>query len=142
MKALSVACLVVIGSVAGALFAHPLLVVAWQTLYVGAAWPAQATVSVYETMQHAHWLTTTQHKGWRIIGWTRWMLPAYRERNYRALHAATPHALLVRWGLRAEVAAVLLVVVVPLARALWAPVWFILGRAGRLTPGTAHGAAR
>jgi len=142
VKALLVACLVVIGSVAVALFAHPLLVVAWQTLYVGAAWPAQATVSVYETMQHAHWLTTTQHKGWRIIGWTRWMLPAYRERNYRALHAATPHALLVRWGLRAEVGAVLLVVVVPLARALWGPVWFILGRAGRLTPGTAHGAAR
>jgi len=142
VKAFLLACLVVAASVGIALLARPLLVVAWHTVYVAVAWPAQAAVSAYETTQHAHWLTTTQRKGWRIVGWTRWMLPAWRERNYHALQAATPHATLVRWGMLAEVAAVVLVVVLPLLRKVWGPVWFVIGRAGKLTPGTAHGAAR
>ncbi len=142
MKAFLLACLVVAASVGIALLARPLLVVAWHTVYVAVAWPAQAAVSAYETTQHAHWLTTTQRKGWRIVGWTRWMLPAWRERNYHALQAATQHATLVRWGMLAEVAAVVLVVVLPLLRKVWGPVWFVIGRAGKLTPGTAHGAAR
>jgi len=142
VKAFLLACLVVAASVGIALLARPLLVVAWHTVYVAVAWPAQATVSAYETTQHAHWLTTTQHRGWRIVGWTRWMLPAWRERNYHALQATTRHASLVRWGMLAEVVAVVLVVILPLLRKLWGPLWFVLGRAGRLTPGTAHGAAR
>lgn len=142
MKALLVAFLVVAASVGVALLARPLLVVAYHTVYVAVAWPAQTAVSAYETTRHAHWLTTTQHKGWRIIGWARWMLPAWRERNYHAVQAATQHATLVRWGMLTEVAAVVLLAVVPFLRTLWGPLWFVLGRAGRLTPGTAHGAAR
>ncbi len=142
MKAFLLACLVVAASVGIALLARPLLVVAWHTVYVAVAWPAQAAVSAYEMTQHPHWLTTTQRTGWHIVGWTRWMLPAWRERNYHALQATTRHATLVRWGMLAEVAAVVLVVVLPLLRKVWGPVWFVIGRAGKLTPGTAHGAAR
>jgi len=142
MKAFLLACLVVAASVGIALLARPLLILAWHTVYVAVAWPAQAAVSAYETTQHAHWLTTNQRKGWRIIGWTRWMLPAWRERNYHALQATTRHARLVRWGMLAEVAAVVLVIILPLLRKLWGPIWFVVGRAGTLKPGTAHGAAR
>jgi len=142
VKAFFLACLAVAASIGVALLARPLLVVAYHTVYVAVAWPAQAAVSAYETTQRAHWLTTTQHRGWHIVGWTRWMLPAWRERNYHALQAATRHATLVRWGMLTEVAAIVLVVVLPLLRTLWGPLWFVLGRAGRLTPGTAHGAAR
>jgi len=142
VKAFLLACLAVAASVGIALLARPLLVVAWHTVYVAVAWPAQATVSAYETTRHGHWLTTTQRKGWHIIGWTRWMLPAWRERNYHTVQAATQQATLVRWGMLTEVAAVVLVVALPLLRKLWGPLWFVVGRAGKLTPGTAHGTAR
>jgi len=142
VKAFLLACLVVAASVGIALLTRPLLVVAWHTVYVAVAWPAQAAVSSYEMTQHPHWITAIEHKGWRGVGWTRWMLPAWRAHNYRALHAATRHARLVRWAMLAEVVAVVLVVVLPLVRKVWGPVWFVIGRAGKLTPGTAHGAAR
>jgi len=141
MKGFFIGCLVVAVSVVAALLARPLFITAWYTAYVAAAWPAQAAVGVYETLQRGHWLTTTQQKGWHIIGWGRWMLPAWRAHNYRVLHAATRHALLVRWGMLAEGGLVLLIVVIPLLRKLWGPLWFVVGRAGQLQPGTAHGAA-
>jgi len=142
VKAFLLACLVVAASVGIALLARPWLVTTWHTVYVAVAWPAQAAVSSYEMTQHPHWITAIEHKGWRGVGWTRWMLPAWRAHNYRALHAATKHARLVRWAMLAEVVAVVLVVVLPLLRKVWGPVWFVIGRAGKLTPGTAHGTAR
>jgi len=142
VRALLVACLVVAVSIGVALLARPWLVTTWHTVYVAVAWPAQAAVSSYEMTQHPHWITTIEHKGWRGVGWTRWMLPAWRAHNYRALHAATRHARLVRWAMLAEVVAVLVLAGVPLVRKVWGPVWFVIGRAGKLTPGTAHGAAR
>ncbi len=142
MKAFLLACLVVAASVGIALLARPWLVTTWHTVYVAVAWPAQAAVSSYEMTQHPHWITTIEHKGWRGVGWTRWMLPAWRAHNYRALHAVTRHARLVRWAMLAEVGAVLVLAGVPLVRKVWGPVWFVIGRAGKLTPGTAHGAAR
>ena len=142
MKAFLLACLVVAASIGVALLARPWLVTTWHTVYVAVAWPAQAAVSSYEMTQHPHWITTIEHKGWRGVGWTRWMLPAWRAHNYRALHAATRHARLVRWAMLAEVVAVLVLAGVPLVRKVWGPVWFVIGRAGKLTPGTALGAAR
>jgi len=142
VKAFLLACLVVAASIGVALLARPWLVTTWHTVYVAVAWPAQAAVSSYEMTQHPHWITTIEHKGWRGVGWTRWMLPAWRAHNYRALHAATKHARLVRWAMLAEVVAVLVLAGVPLVRKVWGPVWFVIGRAGKLTPGTAHGAAR
>jgi len=140
VKAFLLACLVVAASVGIALLARPWLVTTWHTVYVAVAWPAQAAVSSYEMTQHPHWITAIEHKGWRGVGWTRWMLPAWRAHNYRALHAATRHARLVRWAMLAEVVAVLVLAGVPLVRKVWGPVWFVIGRAGKLAPGTAHGA--
>ncbi len=151
MKAALVVCLVAVVSLVIAAHARPLVLTAWHTAYVDAAWPAQAAVSLYERTQHPHWLTALQRPGrgqWRPIGWTRWTLPAWRERNYRALQANTPHARLVRWALLGEAVIAALIVVTLLKAALlalikawWGWLWSRILGIGQIEPGTTGGLA-
>jgi len=137
VKALLVACLVVIVSVAGvAALERPQLVAAYHALEVAAAWPPH----VVATVPRVHLLPRLEH-GWRPMPWPQWTDDRAQPRRLAEINGPSPVGQAMRIGLWIEVAAALLVALA-LLRTLWAPLWFVVGRAGRLTPGTAHGAAR
>ncbi len=137
MKALLVACLVVIVSVAGvAVLERPQLVAAYHTVEVAAAWPPH----VVATVPRVHLIPRLEH-GWRPMPWPQWTDARAQARRLQEINGPSPVGATMRTGLWVELAGAGLVLLLLLGR-LWAPLWFILGRAGRLTPGTAHGAAR
>ncbi len=136
MRALLVACLVVVTSGGIALLERPHIVTAYQTVEVAAAWPPH----VVATIPRVHLIPRLEH-GWRPMPWPQWTDPHARTRRLAEINESAPVGQALRAGLWVEVAAVLLLVGAFL-RKLWAPLWFVVGRAGKLTPGTAHGAAR
>jgi type IV secretory pathway TraG/TraD family ATPase VirD4 len=137
VKALLVACLVVIVSVAGvAVLERPQLVAAYHTVEVAAAWPPH----VVATVPRVHLIPRLEH-GWRPMPWPQWTDARAQARRLQEINGPSPVGATMRTGLWVELAGAGLVLLLLLGR-LWAPLWFILGRAGRLTPGTAHGAAR
>ncbi len=137
MKALLVACFVIAASAVSVILARPQIVTAYQTAEVAAAWPPH----VVATIPRVHLLPRLEH-GWRPMPWTQWTDPRAQARRLVEINGPSSVGQLMRIGLWVEVAAVILIVVLPLLRTLWAPIWFVVGRAGKLTPGTAHGAAR
>jgi len=137
VKALLVACLVVIVSAVGvAALERPQLVAAYHTVEVAAAWPPH----VVATVPRVHLIPRLAH-GWQPMPWEQWTDPDARARRLQEINGPSPVGATMRTGLWIEVAAALLVALA-LLRRLWAPLWFVVGRAGRLTPGTALGAAR
>jgi len=137
VKALLVACFVIAASAVSVILARPQIVTAYQTAEVAAAWPPH----VVATIPRVHLLPRLEH-GWRPMPWTQWTDPRAQARRLVEINGPSSVGQLMRIGLWVEVAAVILIVVLPLLRTLWAPIWFVVGRAGKLTPGTAHGAAR
>jgi len=139
VKALLAACLVVIVSVVGvAVLERPQLVAAYHTVEVAAAWPPH----VVATVPRVHLLPRLEH-GWRPMPWAQWTDPHAQARRLQEINGPSPVGATMRTGLWVELAGAGLVLLLGrLWAPLWAPLWFILGRAGRLTPGTAHGAAR
>ncbi len=137
MKALLAACLVVIVSVVGvAALERPQLVAAYHTVEVAAAWPPH----VVATVPRVHLIPRLEH-GWRPMPWAQWTDPRARARRLQEINGPSPVGATMRTGLWVELASVG-VLLLALLRTLWAPLWFVFGRAGQLTPGTAHGAAR
>jgi len=136
VKALLVACLVVVASSGIALLERPHIVTAYQTVEVAAAWPPH----VVATIPRVHLIPRLEH-GWRPMPWSQWTDPHARTRRLVEINGPSPVGQAMRTGLWVEVAAALLVVLA-LLRKLWAPLWFVVGRAGTLKPGTALGAAR
>jgi len=137
VKALLAACLVVIVSVAGvAVLERPQLVAAYHTVEVAAAWPPH----VVATVPRVHLIPRLEH-GWRPMPWPQWTDARAQARRLQEINGPSPVGATMRTGLWVELVGAGLVLLLLLGR-LWAPLWFILGRAGRLTPGTAHGAAR
>jgi len=137
VKALLVACFVIAASAVGVVLARPQIVTAYHTVEVAAAWPPH----VVATIPRVHLLPRLEH-GWRPMPWTQWTDPRAQARRLVEINGPSSVGQLMRIGLWVEVATVILIVVLPLLRTLWAPIWFVVGRAGKLTPGTAHGAAR
>jgi len=137
VKALLAACLVVIVSVVGvAALERPQLVAAYHTVEVAAAWPPH----VVATVPRVHLIPRLEH-GWRPMPWAQWTDPRARARRLQEINGPSPVGATMRTGLWVELASVG-VLLLALLRTLWAPLWFVFGRAGQLTPGTAHGAAR
>jgi len=137
VKALLVACFVIAASAVGVVVAHPQIVTAYHTVEIAAAWPPH----VVATIPRVHLIPRLAH-GWRPMPWPQWTDPRAQARRLVEINGPSSVGQLMRIGLWVEVAAVILIVVLPLLRALWAPLWFVIGRAGTLKPGTAHGAAR
>jgi len=137
VKALLVACFVIAASGGIALLERPQIVTAYQTVEIAAAWPPH----VIATIPRVHLVPRLAH-GWRPMPWPQWTDPRARARRLAEIDGPSSVGQLMRIGLWVEVAAVVLIVVLPLLRTLWAPLWFVVGRAGTLKPGTAHGAAR
>jgi len=115
---------------------RPQLVAAYHTVEVAAAWPPH----VVATVPRVHLIPRLAH-GWQPMPWEQWTDPDARARRLQEINGPSPVGATMRIGLWIEVAAALLVALA-LLRRLWAPLWFVVGRAGRLTPGTALGAAR
>ncbi len=137
MRALFVACFVVVGlSVAGVMLERSRIVATYQAAEVAAAWPAHSVA----TLPRVHLLPRLEH-GWRPLSWGAWMAPRQRAARFREINGPTALGQAMRTGLWIE-AGVALLVLVGLLRAVWPLVWFVIGRAGRLTPGDAHGAAQ
>jgi len=136
VKALLVACFVIAASAVGVMVARPQIGAAYHTVEIGAAWPPH----VVATIPRVHLIPRFEH-GWRPMPWAQWTDPRAQPRRLAEINGPSPVGQALRTGLWIEVAAVLLLVLA-LLRTLWAPLWFVVGRAGQLTPGTAHGAAR
>jgi len=136
VRALLVACLVVVASSGIALLERPHIVTAYHTVEIAAAWPPH----VVATIPRVHLIPRLEH-GWRPMPWPQWTDPHAQTRRIAEINGPSSVGQAMRIGLWIEVAAALLVVLA-LLRKLWAPLWFVVGRAGRLTPGTALGAAR
>jgi type IV secretory pathway TraG/TraD family ATPase VirD4 len=137
VKALLVACFVIAASGGIALLERPHIVTAYQAAEIAAAWPPH----VVATIPRVHLIPRLAH-GWRPLPWPQWTDPRARVRRLAEINGPSSVGQLMRIGLWVEVATVILIVVLPLLRTLWAPLWFVVGRAGKLKPGTAHGAAR
>jgi type IV secretory pathway TraG/TraD family ATPase VirD4 len=137
VKALLVACFVIAASAVGIVLARPQIVTAYHTVEIAAAWPPH----VVATIPRVHLIPRLAH-GWRPMPWPQWTDPRAQARRLTEINGPSSVGQLMRIGLWVEVAAVILIVVLPLLRTLWAPLWFVVGRAGTLKPGTAHGAAR
>jgi len=137
VKALLVACFVIAASGGIALLERPHIVTAYQAAEIAAAWPPH----VVATIPRVHLIPRLAH-GWRPMPWPQWTDPRARVRRLAEINGPSSVGQLMRIGLWVEVATVILIVVLPLLRTLWAPLWFVVGRAGKLKPGTAHGAAR
>jgi len=136
VRALLVACLVVVASSGIALLERPHIVTAYQTVEIAAAWPPH----VVATVPRVHLIPRLAH-GWHPMPWAQWTDPQARPRRLAEINGPSAVGQAMRVGLWIEGAAALLVVLA-LLRKLWAPLWFVVGRAGKLAPGTAHGAAR
>jgi len=137
VKALLVACFVIAASAVGVVLARPQIVTAYHTVEIAAAWPPH----VVATIPRVHLIPRLAH-GWRPMPWPQWTDPRAQTRRLTEINGPSSVGQLMRIGLWVEVATVILIVVLPLLRTLWAPLWFVIGRVGKLTPGTAHGAAR
>jgi len=137
VRALLVACFVIAASSGIALLERPHIITAYQSAEVAAAWPPH----VVATIPRVHLIPRLAH-GWRPMPWSQWTDARARTRRLAEINGPSSVGQLMRIGLWVEVAAVILIVVLPLLRTLWAPLWFVIGRAGKLKPGTAHGAAR
>ena len=137
MRALLAACLVVVVSVVGvALLERPHIVTAYQTVEIAAAWPPH----VVATVPRVHLIPRLEH-GWRPMPWAQWTDARAQARRLQEINGPSSVGQAIRTGLWIEGVAALLAVLALILR-LWAPLWFVVGRAGRLTPGTALGAAR
>ncbi len=136
MKGFFVGCLVVAASVGIALLVRPAAVGTWHTVEIAAAWPPH----VVATLPRVHLIPRLEH-GWRPLSWGAWTDPHARAGRIKEINGPTSLGTAMRTGLWIEAGLVLLIVLA-LLRGAWAPLWFVVGRAGRLTPGTAHGSAR
>ena len=136
MRALLPACFVVALSAGIVALARPQLVTAYQTMEVAGAWPPH----VVAALPRDHLIAHIEH-GWRPMPWAQWTDPRARARRLREINGPSVVGKTMRTGLWVELASVGLLLVLLLAK-LWGPIWFVLGRAGQLTPGTTHGTAR
>jgi len=136
VRALLVACLVVVASSGIALLERPHIVTAYQTVEIAAAWPPH----VVATIPRVHLLPRIEH-GWRPMPWAQWTDPHARTRRLTEINGPSSVGQAMRIGLWVEIALVALLLLAVLKSA-WAPLWFVVGRAGKLAPGTAHGSAR
>jgi len=109
VRALLVACLVVVASSGIVLLERPHIVTAYQTVEIAAAWPPHVVATV--------------------------------PRRLAEINGRSSVGQAMRIGLWVEIAMVALLLLAVLKSA-WGPVWFVVGRAGRLTPSDAHGAAQ
>jgi len=105
VRALLVACLVVVTSGGIALLERPHIVTAYQTVEVAAAWPPH----VVATIPRVHLIPRIEH-GWRPMPWRQWTDPHARTRRLAEINESAPVGQALRTGLWVEVAAVLLLV--------------------------------
>ncbi len=136
MRALLTACFVVALSAGIVALERPHIVTAYQTMEVAAAWPPH----VVATIPRVHLLPRLEH-GWQPMPWAQWTAPRARARRLREIGGPSPVGQAVRTGLWIELALALLALLM-LLRKVWGPLWFVVGRTGRLTPSDAHGAAQ
>jgi len=136
MRALLVACLVVVTSSGIALLERPHIVTAYHTVEIAAAWPPH----VVATIPRVHLIPRLEH-GWRPLPWAQWTDPHARTRRLVEINGRSSVGQAMRIGLWVEVGLMALLLLA-LLKSAWGPLWFVVGRAGKLTPGTAHGAAR
>jgi len=136
VKALLVACLVVVASGGIALLERPHIVTAYQTVEIAAAWSPH----VVATIPRIHLIPRLEH-GWRPMPFSQWIDPHARKRRLTEINGRSPVGQAMRTGLWVEIALVALLLLA-LLKSAWGPLWFVVGRAGKLTPGTAHGTAR
>jgi len=124
VKALLVACLVVIVSVAVvAALERPQLVAAYHTVEIAAAWPPH----VVATVPRVHLIPRLEH-GWRPMPWAQWTDPHAQPRRLAEINGPSSVGATMRTGLWVELAGAGLVVLLLVGR-LWAPLWFVVGRA-------------
>jgi len=136
VRALLLACFVVVGSSGIALLERPRIITAYQTVEIAAAWPPH----VVATIPRVH-LIPRLEQGWRPMPWPQWTDPRARARRLAEINGRSSVGQVMRTGLWVEVGLVALVLLAFLKSA-WGPLWFVVGRAGRLTPSDAHGAAQ
>lgn len=135
MRALLVACFVVALSAVGVALERPWIVTAYRTVEIAAAWPPH----VVATVPRVHLVPRIEH-GWRPMPWSRWTDPHAQARRVREIEGSSPVGTVMRTGLWIELAAALLALL-RILKSIGGPLWFIIGRTGRLTPSTTYGAA-
>jgi len=137
VRAFLLACFIVVGaSAVGVALERPQIVTAYHTVEIAAAWPPH----VVATIPRVHLIPRLAH-GWRPMPWAQWTDPHARTRRLAEINGRSSVGQAMRIGLWVEIAMVALLLLA-LLKSAWGPVWFVVGRAGRLTPSNAHGAAQ